>query len=31
MDDLKVDITRSLDDAVDAWLDSCFAIRHAVN
>ena len=29
MDDFLIDITRSIDDAVDEWLDTCFASRHA--
>ena len=29
MDDFVIDITRSIDDAVDECLDSYFASRHA--
>lgn len=29
MDDLKIDIVRSIDDAMDAVLDAGFATRHA--
>ena len=29
MDDFKIDIVRSIDDAVDAVLDAGFATRHA--
>ena len=29
MDDFLIEITRSIDEAVDEVIDSCFASRHA--